>query len=631
MRRWCCRQRSTKRSAAAARRATCRWCVPWATTPWTGWSTRSRPNSSSRRRSSSAFLTGDDPEGLADLLNAIGSAFVKENDDKEKARRKERIEGYRENLKHKEQELSSLRAKLNARNLPEEAKDINVRKRQLEQAQCALNTCELLLQSMEARTSENDLDLGDWRAKLKNVDTYPVPVDQVEDFLRTDGATLGLKKRIEEIDDRIIDIFEKSADEERAEQLARPEKAKRADLARELEKRRKTCLPEVETRFRARFKAELTEKIDTAERKHGFFDAQIKSLRNQADTLAKQIAALDPSLMNDPPDLAHLKDQIRTAERAVDQIRFMIDMLGIEQSNSRVSFQMRASPPTERDYTRQIKLAGAGGVSAFALMLFGVAFWEFRTRRISMTDEVSRGLGLHVMGALPAVRTGPHSPGATRAAQDLAVQSQLQEAVDGVRTMLLHAARTEPLRVIMVTSACAGEGKTSVATQLAASLARSWRKTLLIDGDLRSPAAHRVFDLPQDPGLSEVLRGEVATEDAIRPAPVSRLWVLPAGQWDAHAIQALAQDKVHTLFERLKGQYDFIIVDSSPVLPVADSLLLAQQADGVLFSILRDVSRVPEVYAAQQRLSPLGVRMLGAVVIGMTSELSKRAYQYAAS
>jgi capsular exopolysaccharide synthesis family protein len=277
-------------------------------------------------------------------------------------------------------------------------------------------------------------------------------------------------------------------------------------------------------------------------------------------------------------------------------------------------------------------LAGAGGVSMFGLVLFGVAFLESRTRRISMTDEVSRGLGISVVGALPAVPARARVPAtAQTTAKDQALQAQLQEAVDGVRTMLLHAARSEELRVIMVTSACGGEGKTSVATQLAASLARAWRKTLLIDGDLRSPAAHKLMEVPCEPGLSEVLRGEVTADDAIRPTPVSRLSILPAGHWDNPAIQALAQDNVATLFEQLKSQYDFIIVDSSPVLPVADTLLLGQHMDGVLFSILRDVSRAPEVYAAQQRLAPLGIRTLGAVVIAMSNDLSSRAHQYAAS
>jgi capsular exopolysaccharide synthesis family protein len=573
----------------------------------------------------SVWLSGDDPEELAELLNAIGAAFVKENDEKDKVRRKERVAVYRENLKLKEQELSNLRAKLNAKVQPDEARKKHGKEIQLAQAQQDLGACKVLIQSLTTRLTENEVDLADWQARLKTINTQPVPADQVDEFLRSDSSTQALKKRLEEIDAKIIDINEKSANQALAEQLIENERRNGQELERQLEKRRRTCMPEVENRYRARLKVDLTEKIDSGERKRISFANQIKTLRTQAEELSRLILNLDPSLQNDPPDLAHLKDEVKSTEAAVDQIRRNIVMLAVETTSSRVSSQMRATPPTDRDYSRQAKLAGAGGISAFAFLLFGVALWEFRTRRISMTNEVSHGLGLHVVGTLPRVPARLPAKG-----QATAFQAQLEEAVDGVRTMLLHAARSEPMRVVMVTSACGGEGKTSVATQLAASLARAWRKTLLIDGDLRNPAAHRVFELPREPGLSEVLRGEVTVEDAIRPAPVGRLWVLSAGQWDSHAIQALAQDDVRTLFEQLKGQYDFIVVDSSPVLPVADALLLAQHVDGVLYTVLRDVSRAPEVFAAQQRLAPLGVRTLGAVAIGMASELSKRAYQYGA-
>jgi capsular exopolysaccharide synthesis family protein len=210
-------------------------------------------------------------------------------------------------------------------------------------------------------------------------------------------------------------------------------------------------------------------------------------------------------------------------------------------------------------------------------------------------------------------------------------QHQLQESMDAIRTVILHQARSEALHVLMVTSASSGEGKTTLATQLAASLSRAWKRTLVIDGDLRHPATHTLFDVPQEPGLAEVLRGEVEPADAIKATPFSRLWVLPAGNGDAHAIQALAQDNVRTLFEQLKQQYDFIIIDAPPVLPVTDSLLLGQHVDGVLFAILRDVSRAPAIHAAQQKLAPLGVPTLGAVVLGTEAEFSEKNYGFALS
>ena len=190
------------------------------------------------------------------------------------------------------------------------------------------------------------------------------------------------------------------------------------------------------------------------------------------------------------------------------------------------------------------------------------------------------------------------------------------ESIDATRTMLVHAARTGSHRVVMITSAVGGEGKTSLASHLATSLARSGLRTLLIDADLRSPSIHRLFNLPVDAGLSEVLRGEVECADAIAATAIDDLNVLTAGKCDRQTIRLLSQGCLGPLFVRLKEQFDFVIVDTSPILLVADGLIIAQQADAALFSIFRDVSSKTKVSAASERLQSLGVRILGAVVTG---------------
>jgi capsular exopolysaccharide synthesis family protein len=168
----------------------------------------------------------------------------------------------------------------------------------------------------------------------------------------------------------------------------------------------------------------------------------------------------------------------------------------------------------------------------------------------------------------------------------------------------------------MVTSAVGGEGKTTVASHLASSLARSGRRTLLIDGDLRCPALHELFEVPLHPGLSEVALGEVHVAEATLATSVDGLMLIPAGEWDRDVLQALARDGVRRLFEKLKREYEFVVIDSHPVLAATDALLIGQHVDAVLLSLLRGVSRAPQVYAAQQRLESLGIRVLGAVVNG---------------
>src|SRR5207245_1166923 len=207
--------------------------------------------------------------------------------------------------------------------------------------------------------------------------------------------------------------------------------------------------------------------------------------------------------------------------------------------------------------------------------------------------------------------------------------SMLTESVDKARSMLLHTAALEGIRTVMITSAVAGEGKTSLSCHLATSLARAGRKTLLIDGDLRRPSVHKMFDLPVDPGFAGLLRGDLTNEaEALRATPAPNLWIVPAGQCDAATLAALAEGKIKPLLERFKDQFDFVIVDTSPVLPVVDALEIGRHVDVAIFSLLSDVSRYPSVFAAYERITSRGIRVIGAVMNGANKERYGYAYTY---
>jgi capsular exopolysaccharide synthesis family protein len=373
--------------------------------------------------------------------------------------------------------------------------------------------------------------------------------------------------------------------------------------------------------------------IEKKESELAALDETRNALKETVADQRKLVKQLDPNSRPRTKQIGayqDVTDKIRQTEKFMESVGLQKKKLETEpEPEPRVTALASAEPPSERDISKQMKFSAAAGCGLFLLAMFGVAYVECRTRKIGSVQDVSHGLGLRVLGTLPAMPARVRKPivGA-KSARDLYWQGVLNEAVDAIRTQVLHQARVDGVRVVMITSAVGGEGKTSLASHLAASLARSWKNTLLIDGDLRNPAAHRLFDLPAEPGLSDVLRGEVDLADVVKPTPQSRLWLVPAGQWDSHAVQALAQEGVRGLFEELKKQFDFIIVDSCPVLPVADALALGQHVDAVIYTVLRDVSRGPAVQAAQQRLAALGVRSLGAVVIGAADDPHHVSYQY---
>src|SRR5262249_36895577 len=267
-------------------------------------------------------------------------------------------------------------------------------------------------------------------------------------------------------------------------------------------------------------------------------------------------------------------DEVVQTEQVLKKIGDELGTLAAEPPPAgRITLLEAAEVPLSRATDRQLKAIGAAGFGAFGLIVVGLALVEFRTRRVSAVEDVAQGLGLPVIGTLPPINPDLRVP-PTGSLPVIDLTDTVPDAVDAFRAVFLHVARREQLKVVMVASAVEGEGKTSLATHLAASLARAWRRTLLVDCDLRHPKAHEALDVPLEPGFCDALRGNIEFEQAIRNTSVNRLWMLPAGRCDNAALHALPREEVAEAFARLKRHYEFIVINAAPVLPVADSLVI---------------------------------------------------------
>jgi capsular exopolysaccharide synthesis family protein len=362
-----------------------------------------------------------------------------------------------------------------------------------------------------------------------------------------------------------------------------------------------------------------------------FYGNYVAHLEEQA----KQLSQTSKQINRKATELADLESQMKGLEKTIEQIQERVNTLSVDlEAPMRVSLIEHASLPRSPDMKRQLLLTAGVSGGTFLLVLLGISYLEYRIRRIDSPDAVAQGLGMRLVGALPATpaRARFALPGRQAAAlQEAYWRSRLNESVNAIRTLLLRQSQEVRLQAVLVTSASVGEGKTSLACHLATSLARAGRKTLLLDCDLRNPTAHRVFDLPLEPGMCEVLRGQVPLDEISHPIALGELRMITAGRCDLQALQVLGMDYMGEVMARLRQQYDFIIIDTPPVLPVADPLLIGQHVDAALFSILRDVSRAHKVHTAAERLGALGVRILGAVVAGTPLETHKSEYYYTAA
>jgi capsular exopolysaccharide synthesis family protein len=567
-------------------------------------------------------LASDEPQDAADLLNAIAKAFFNEYAQMEASKKQQRLAELRGKKERIEDDLRGLRTNLDRILKQLDVKDLQQAAMQVQYWQNKIAAAETDKRANDLEISRTHSDILTYEARLKNLDKQPVPDAVLNEFYSRDGSIQANEKKLADIDEQIADCFRKYV-EPYATQAATPLKRDKESLRAKRSEREAELKPKFEVSWRKQVREEFENQIAIGKEKLQSFDRRRESLDKEIRELNEKAKAAGSGAR--PPQIVATEEKIELAKKSLEWTAQKISDVELEVPGSRIIPLAPAAVPLEKDRTRQTKIAGAGGLAVFFFALFGVAFIEFRSRKIGLADEVN-GLGLKVLGTMPAL---PPRNQKTDAAAAEKWQARLNESVDAIRTVILHQARTEALHVLMVTSAQSGEGKTTLATQLAGSLARAWKRTLVIDGDLRHPATHVLFDTPQEPGLAEVLRGEVEPTDAIRATPFARLWLLPAGNGDAHAIQALAQDNVRTLFEALKQQYDFIIIDSPPVLPVTDTLLLGQHVDGLVYAVLSEVSRAPAIHAAQQKLAPLGVRTLGAVVLGTQAEFDEKNYGYA--
>lgn len=247
-------------------------------------------------------------------------------------------------------------------------------------------------------------------------------------------------------------------------------------------------------------------------------------------------------------------------------------------------------------------------------------------------EQVARTLRTEVIGSLPLMKDGRAGSlaalkdgGGGRAEQDL---SGFGESVRTLRNSILLGNFDRHYRSLLVTSAAPGDGKTTMAANLAAAHAEQGKRTLLIDGDLRRPSVHRNFNLPSVVGLSNALLGEISWREAlVQTEALPHLYILPAGPPSRRASDLVGRGLTE-LLEEASSEYDLVILDAPPLLGFAEPMQMATAVDGVVVVARAGRTTRKAVASVLATLTRLRAKVVGLVLNEVHKELSDSYYYY---
>ena len=271
--------------------------------------------------------------------------------------------------------------------------------------------------------------------------------------------------------------------------------------------------------------------------------------------------------------------------------------------------------PTPR---RDLLLAVVAGL---VLSLGAVFLRDHLDDTIKSPDDVTGKVKLPLLGLAPVVannvppllsRETPH---------------EFAEAFRSLRTSLIFSTGSKPTRLVLVTSSQPLEGKTTGAINLALALALGGTRVLLVDADMRRPAVDRILSIENRAGLSHVLTGQSTLDDALVSLQNPPLWVLTAGVPPPNPSELLGSDAMRALIDTMKSrQFEWVVFDTPPVLPVTDAVVLSRLVDGIAFVIGAEMTQRQHVLRAIRTLAESGSHLLG--VILSRADLKRNRYYY---
>ncbi|WP_417388905.1 polysaccharide biosynthesis tyrosine autokinase [Gimesia sp.] len=337
-------------------------------------------------------------------------------------------------------------------------------------------------------------------------------------------------------------------------------------------------------------------------------ELELTKLFTQESELAKKVGNFQVIDQSYNEEIAQLKSQR-------DNIFKQLLVERVSQGNSGYMLTQLAPVKDELVIKRQLKFLMAGAAAGLGLILAFSYFREMRDTTMKSVDEIRNQLHLPILGEVPSFADSDAAVDESEFAPALwyyyRPASREAEAFRSLRTSLLLKTDRSGAKVLQMTSAEPGDGKTTSISNLALAIAQTGRKVLIIDADLRRPTIHKLFGLANSVGLGDVLTGEIDAQTAIRETRVSHLSILTAGMLPENPSEMLMSRAFSELVNQLRKEYDYVLIDTPPLVVVSDPSVIASIVDGVLLVVRIDKNRRGVIRKVQQIIQTNGIKVAG--------------------
>ncbi len=538
-------------------------------------------------------MRGRDPEGITEWLNVYVQEYIAFNIEDNLKRMRQiyeviqsKLEPLRTQLTESEQRLTQFKERQDSLLFADQDKNVITEQ---------VNT----LTTEYARTKAERIRLETKIAALEQVSKEREPISSFPEVMR-DPTIQSLQEQRRSLE---VELNEKLKTYKSGHPVIKDLKGRIDGLGVQIRKQIDAIISSLRTDYQIK-----------RQREDSLY-ANIQQLKNQSIELSKQTMEYEKLKRDYEQNKAFYEDMLARSKEA--------DISGtVAMNNIRVIDAARVpKSPVSPNVPRTVMLTLVLGLMLGVGLVLGL---DYLDQTLRSPEDIERHTGLEVFAMVPAYDGDPGGV--------------IREVYQSLRTALLFAARGDGAQVVMVTSAGPGEGKSTTATRLAETFAASAGRVLLIDADLRKPSLHRLVEADGRIGLTSVVLGEVSLETASHHVAAG-LDVVPAGPLPPNPPEMFGKESFHRLLDEAKKDYDWIIVDTPPVISVTDAVVCSPLADMVLMVVQYGRLDRKTVVGAMRQLGRAGARVVGAVLNRVDLERQHYAadgyyagyYHYAAS